>query len=146
VLANYVQQLSDEFSGFKDGIGTYSRGVTTLAENYAGFETGLKQYLDGSQSLYGGISSLRNGTNELYINVQDLPETLQKEIDSFIDEYKGSNFELTSFVSDKNTTIERVQFIMVSDAIEIPEAAVEPIDETATEQSICDRLLALFRW
>jgi X-X-X-Leu-X-X-Gly heptad repeat protein len=144
-LASYMKQLSKEFTTFKDGVVTYTEGVGTLAKSYSDFDDGLKQYLNGTNELYGGLSSLRSGTDELYINVKDLPQTMQDEIDSFLEDYKSSDFEPKSFVSDKNTDVQHVQFVMVSDAIKIPEPPAASADSAPAEQNIWDRLLALFK-
>ncbi len=144
-LASAMEQLSSQFTTFKDGIGTYADGVSTLSKNYGTFDSGLKQYINGADSIYNGVSTLNNGTDELYINTKDLPQTMQDEIDSFMKDYKASDFELKSFMSDKNTNVEHVQFVLVSDAIEIPEEETQVVEAEPAEQNIWDRFLALFK-
>lgn len=143
-LAKYMDQLSQEYSTFDTGMNDYSKGMTLLSKNYESLDSGLKLYINGADSIQSGISSLHDGAVELYVNVEDLPQVMQDEIDSYLASYQASDFELKSFMSDKNIAIDRVQFIMVSDAIEIPKAKEAPVVEEDAGQSFWDRLAALF--
>ena len=63
-------------------------------------------------------------------------------MDGVIDELSGSGFEPVSFVSDQNTNVELVQFVMKTEGIRIPEEADIPVEEEP--MSFWQRLLALF--
>lgn len=144
LLISYLQQLSQQYADFNDGLTSFATGAQTLASQYATFDEGLNQYLDGATSLYGGATQLHDGSVELYMNTQDLPDTVQKQIDSFLKDYQGSNFKPTSFVSAKNTNITRVQFVMLTDAIEKPAPPEQAASTAPVEQSFWERLKALF--
>ena len=144
LLIDYLQQLSGGYSAFHEGLVSYTDGVSKLAQNYGSFDDGLNQFFNGTGSLYDGIAALHSGTTELYVNVEDLPKTMQEEIDSFLKDYQGSDFPLKSFISSENKSIARVQFIMLSDPIEIPDSGEKSSNTEPVQKSFWDRLSALF--
>lgn len=59
-----------------------------------------------------------------------------------IQSVSGENFEVVSFVSDKNTNVDTVQFVMVTKEIKKPEVVnVEPVKKKKT---FIERLKDLF--
>ena len=56
----------------------------------------------------------------------------------------GADYEICSFVSEKNTQVDAVQFVMTTPAIEEAEARRAPAQEAQT-LSLWQRLLALFQ-
>ena len=61
-----------------------------------------------------------------------------------IDGFTGADYEICSFVSEKNTQVDAVQFVMTTPAIEEAEARRAPAQEAQT-LSLWQRLLALFQ-
>jgi hypothetical protein len=94
--------------------------------------------------LYGGVSDLREGTGKLHANVEDLPATMQKEIDSFLSDYQKSDFTPTSFVSAKNEHVKLTQFVLLTDPIKTPAPEKEATPDTPPTQTFWDRVTALF--
>ncbi|MDR0347460.1 MAG: hypothetical protein LBH56_03705 [Coriobacteriales bacterium] len=142
-LIAYMGELSTNYTAFDGGLVSYMEGIDTLAANYKAFNSGLTQFASGVNDLYGGISDLREGTGMLYANVEDLPATMQKEIDSFLSDYQKDDFTPVSFVSADNKDVALVQFVLLTDAIKVP-AAEAPPSPAPAEQSFWDRLLSLF--
>ena len=145
LLAAYLEQLSVTYSTFNEGMISYSKGISTLASDYASFDNGLNQFLERSGSLYSGIASLYSGSNEIILNIGDLPQTMQDEISSFLDNYLGSDFVLESYVAAENVGVSRVQFIMLTDAIKAPVSEEKTTESSAPKKSFWDRLIDLFR-
>jgi X-X-X-Leu-X-X-Gly heptad repeat protein len=146
-LTAALQELSSGYSDFDAGLAAYANGVDTLARNYESFNSGLARLLSGVSELSVGAAGLYDGTSELYANVEDLPETVQREMDSFLEDYQKGDFTLVSFVSENNEQLSRVQFVLVSDPIEVEGASEETSDAVVSEDSqptFWDRLLALF--
>jgi X-X-X-Leu-X-X-Gly heptad repeat protein len=143
-LVGHMKQLSSNYASFNEGLGTYAGGVDTLATNYRTFNNGLAQFAGGVDQLYGGISDLHGGTGELYTNVEDLPETMQKEIDSFLRDYQQSDFTPRSFLSAENEHIERVQFILLTDAIKLPTPPADTAADEPADKDFWSRLISLF--
>ncbi|MDR1014330.1 MAG: hypothetical protein LBL86_05055 [Coriobacteriales bacterium] len=143
-LGTSLGTLSDNYTAFDKGLAGYLGGVDRIAAEYATFNSALGQVAGGIREFSGGVSTLRTGTSELYANVEDLPETMQKEIDGFLKDYQASAFEPVSFVSAANEKTTRVQFVLRTDPIEA-EAPEKPADDSApAPQGLWDRLLALF--
>ena len=69
---------------------------------------------------------------------------LNDKIDDLIDGFTGADYEICSFVSEKNTQVDAVQFVMTTPAIEEAEARRAPAQEAQT-LSLWQRLLALFQ-
>ena len=92
----------------------------------------------------GGSSELAEGTGELRGRTSDMDSQLNDKIDELIDGFTGADYEICSFVSEKNTQVDAVQFVMTTPAIEEAEARRAPAQEAQT-LSLWQRLLALFQ-
>jgi X-X-X-Leu-X-X-Gly heptad repeat protein len=143
-LAEGLGQLSASYHSFDTGLSSYTGGVDAIAANYAAFDYGLSKFVGGVKDLKAGTAELNSGTNELYINVEDLPKSIQEQVDEFLKDYQKSDFEPTSFVSEKNEKVSLVQFVLLTDAIEIEVPPATADSAAPTEQTFFDRLLALF--
>ncbi|MGN0701968.1 MAG: hypothetical protein ACI4KL_02185 [Lentihominibacter sp.] len=94
----YLDRLNSE-------MGTLMEGVEALAA--------------GSESLYSGTSALKKGTGTLKKNTAGIDEKIEDKIDSIKSEISGSD-EIHSFISDKNTNVKSVQFVLKTKPIELP--------------------------
>ena len=72
---------------------------------------------------------MKDGTEEFRSETADIDETIQQKIDDMISEKTGSDVALTSFVDVRNTDVERVQFVITTPAIHLPDEAAEPVAE-----------------
>jgi len=142
-LAGGLTQLSNNYGDFHSGLTKYMSGLNDLADGYKDFHSGVLAFSRGVSDLYDGVEELHDGTGKLTDETDDMPETMQSEIDNMLDEYTGSDFDPISFTSPMNDNIDLVQFVLKCDGIEKPEetkgAEVETSDET-----FLDRLIALF--
>lgn len=68
--------------------------------------------------LYNGTVELRDGTAEFKKETNGITDDAEKERDSFFDEMTGNDVETGSFVSEKNTNVNSVQFVMKTDGIQ----------------------------
>lgn len=117
------------------GMVALDAGTTELAQ-------GLDQLAGGTGDLSQGASSLQEGTATLARETQGIPDRIQQEIDAMMADYDKSDFQPASFTSSKNTNVTLVQFVMTTDAIEVPEP--EQTDEPEQEETLIDRFFALF--
>lgn len=128
-LADGVKELTDASDDLKDGSGQLADGTGTL--------------LDGTQDLVDGVGELKDGTDEFKDKSSDIDTQIDEEVDKVINNFSGSDFTPLSFVSDKNTNVNLVQFVMKTDGIKMPE---EVMPEDAEEPlTFWQRLLNLFR-
>ena len=60
-----------------------------------------------------------------------------------LDSMSGEEYEVTSFVSEKNTEVDSVQFVIKTEAVKIPEA-IKADTEPEQELTFWQKLLSLF--
>lgn len=157
--------LADGLGSLKNGFGEYYGGVTALAGNSAGLNQGLKDYLNGVNELLsgldqwaegygefkngladaeGGSSELSDGTADLHRGTQTMDENMLELMDELLEDYEQLDGPQQSFASEQNGEVAHVQFVIMTEAIEIPKPAPEPVPEPE-ELSFWDRVVNLFR-
>lgn len=155
-LANAISQLTAQYKTFDTGVNDYTKGVSALLEGYSKIvngstelKNGTKTLKDGANSLNSGASSLyegttklSDGTGELNDKTSNLDGEINDEVDSMVNELTGNLEEVVSFVSEKNTNVESVQFVIKTPAIE--KEKVESVEEKTGNLSIWQRFINLF--
>ncbi len=162
-LASVKAQL-DGVTQFVAGLTGYLDGVSQLGEGASSLATGAAQLSDslaalpasadtltasgaelqtGADGLRDGLTSYQEGTGELASQTAGMADTLGAQIDEALGGITGNGDAVTSFVSDKNTGVTAVQFVLKTAAIELPEAAAAPEPEAETP-SFWQKLTALF--
>ncbi|MGN0302537.1 MAG: hypothetical protein ACI4BI_06685 [Anaerotardibacter sp.] len=134
-IAQSLAALTSNNSTLSASLDSYQQGVSSLTK-------GLQELSGSAKTFQSGTEGLAEGTEELFVATQGIPDKVQREIDSALAAFDTSSFEPHSFVSDKNTDVSLVQFVMTTEGISLPEEKVEEVEEP--EPSIFDRLLALF--
>ena len=164
-LAGGINQLVDSYEELDSGIGNYTDGVAQIAAGYSqvldgvsSFAKGSKELVSGSDDLYGGTVELYDGvvslcdgaqemsegTGEFRTETSNMNEQMDEEIDNLLESIGGNMDDPVSFVSEKNTNVDSVQFVIQTDAIE--EEDVPEVQETAEEEhSLWQKFLNLFR-
>lgn len=128
-LLNGIVEIYNATGTLKDGTGTLDDGVAEL--------------LVGISELYDGTGTLKDGTSQFREETEGMDTEISDKIDEMLESITGSGYETTSFVSDKNTNVEAVQFVIQTEAVEIPEIS----EEEATEEepmTFVEKLLHLF--
>lgn len=162
-LASVKAQL-DQAVLFASGVKAYTDGVKSLAD-------GAGQVADGANGLASGATSLSNGADELYNSAVKLSsavldlrtglleyksgthrlaeetdgmdEQIDEQISDLMDSISGDGSPIVSYVSDRNSNVSSVQFLLKTDAIQI--VSTENTVPTSVENlTFWDRLLALF--
>ena len=164
-LKTAINQLTENYTTLNTGIKTYTDGVASITSAYTQITDGTGTLLKGSKTLVTGSNTLKQGTSDLYEGIQTLSDgtatlkdgtqefyektdgmdtKIEDTIDDMINNLTGADTETTSFVSDKNGTIDSVQFVIKTAAIEKPEEA-QTVETTTTETSLLDKFLNLFK-
>ncbi|MGN0963222.1 MAG: hypothetical protein ACI4PP_06560, partial [Clostridia bacterium] len=141
-LSEAISLLSTRYDALDTGIQTYTEGVAALV---AGFDqsaeavtlltTGSRElalYLsalcgstdtlnEGALALAGGSEELNAGTAAFRAATTGMDTKVQTEIDNMISALTGGNGKTKSFVSDKNTNVTAVQFVISTDAVKTAE-------------------------
>lgn len=139
-----LSQIASEYEVFHNGLVQYTDGVGKLNTSYKDLNSGTKELASGAAELSGGVNDLHDGTKELQKETSDLPDQLKSEIDHFMDEFDYSDFEPTSFVSDKNEKVGVTQFVLQTESIELDEEE-EFVEEEEEEINLWNRFLNLFK-
>lgn len=142
-MKNGTSELLAGITELKDGTTTLYNGAVEIRDGVAELLDGAITLYDGTVELYDGTVTLKDGTLEFKEETDGLENELKDKINDAIRDILGSDFEVISFVSDKNKNVESVQFVIQSEAITIPEA---PIVAAPTEEKLTfwQKLLRLF--
>lgn len=153
-LTSGINQLVSSYKEFDTGLNSYTNGVATVVSGYnqmingiSSLASGSKELLtgtdklsSGSSELYDGIISLCDGAKELNAGTSELnSETakmdteIQDKIDEILSSIQGEETETKSFVSEKNTNVDNVQFVIKTAAIEKEEIKVEEKEQTESK-------------
>lgn len=142
-LKNGINKLTDNYATLDSGIKEYTSAVNKITNGYSKVYEGALDLVSGTHSLYKGTTELTDGTGEFKGETSDLDSKVDDEVDSMIDNFAGGEFEVESFVSDKNTDVDSVQFVIKTEAIKKEEVKVE--EEKTEELNFWQKLLNLFR-
>lgn len=163
VLAGYsqvaagVSELAGGSSSLKEGADTLYSGTSqllsgitefykstgTLKDGTGELEDGTVELLEGIAELYDGSSELKDGTTELRDETDGMDTELSDKIDEILDSITGDSDKTASFVSDKNTNVDSVQFIIQTEGIEVQEAVLNT-EEEEEELTFWQKVLRLF--
>lgn len=140
-LKDGTQDLLDGITTLQDGTLTLCDGTITLRDGTVTLLDGAIELHDGSVKLHNGTMDLVNGTLELRDKTTDasLKEKLQKAID---DELGSNDFTPISFVSDRNTEVDFVQFVVKTPEISLPDG--DYVEQVPKKLTVWQKFLSLF--
>lgn len=159
-----VTQLTQMYGQLDGGIGEYTDGVAQIVAAYSQIADGTYSLVSGSKSLAAGSDTLKQGTKDMYSGIVTLDDgakqlndgtkefyeqtdgmdtKIEDTVNEMLDSISGGDSEIVSFVSDKNTEVKAVQFVIKTAAIEKQEIAVDTVD-TAKKLNFWQKLLKLF--
>ena len=142
-LADGTRDLADGVSGLADGAKELTDAADDLKDGTSQLADGTRDFLTGTQDLADGVKELKEGTDEFKDKTSDIDTQIDDEIDKVVNDFAGSDFTPLSFVSDKNTKIGLVQFVMKTEGIKLPEKEkAETVEEPLT---FWQRLVKLFK-
>ena len=137
-LCDYTDAVTEA----KDGSDELSENMQRLDENTGLLNDAVIEFRDKISELLDGVSELKDGTKKFLKEISKLKGEVHDIVSDMIDELKGKGM-LRSFVSEKNTEIESVQFVIKTDAISVNDAPQE--EETVQETlTFWQKLLRLF--
>ncbi|MGN0575743.1 MAG: hypothetical protein ACI4J2_06895 [Ruminococcus sp.] len=138
-----VNKIAAGYSQLTGGVSDLAEGSKALADASSTLDSGVAELYDGISGLCDGAGELSNGTGELKDRTSGMNDEIEKKIDDMISSVKGSDSETVSFVSDENTSVKAVQFVIKTAPVEIPEAE-EKVEKEAEKTSLWQKLLDLF--
>lgn len=150
-------QFTQGIKGYTGGVAQLSKGASDLAGGTAEFKSSSSVIAASANELYNagaelnaGIKKLRDGliaykegTKKLRNGTSDMGSEINDKIDEMIGSISGNGDKVVSFVSDKNTNVSAVQFVLKTDSIKLPEASKAAAPKPV-ELSFWQKLLKLF--
>lgn len=143
-LTSGANDLYTGTTELKTGTAELRSGTSELKNGIAELKTGTSDLKDGTDELLNGTSELLDGTRQFREETSGMDTQISDKITEKVDEMTGKDVETVSFVSEKNTNIQSVLFVLKTEAIDIPEEVEEVVEEEA-KASVWDKFLNLFR-
>lgn len=149
-LKDALTQLITSYELLNSGLRSYTEGVAELGRNSTAVKEGHSALVKGAESLYLGLSGFSEGTGKLAGGITQLREgtsSIDSEVEAAVaelmDSFTGGEFEPISFISPKNSNVEAIQFIILTDGIdELDQETAVKVEEK--KLSFWERFLALF--
>jgi len=145
-----IIQYTDGVYQLSTGAKELSGGTSDLYEGLVKINTSAQQLFDAAvelnnaiKELKNGLSDYKNGTKALREGTADMDHEAIDQINEILSELTGGDIAIKSFVSEKNTTVTAVQFVLKTSAIEAEKAESSESVQTVTE-TFWDRILNLF--
>ncbi len=142
LFCNKLGEYTGSVSKASEGAKSLKTNMDTLYSNTGTLKNSVSELNDAVGKLYDGTKDLSSGTSEFKDKTSNMDNEISDQIDSMISSISGDG-EVVSFVSDKNTKVESVQFVIKTEAIE---KAEDVVDETVEESTMTfiEKLLNLF--
>lgn len=157
-LSTSYNSINDGINGAKEGAGTLnnamgqleegasslSSGTGTLSSATGEFKKGANALSSGIKSIDAGAGAIKSGTGQLSDKTGNMSGEVDKEINEMLEKYSNKDFKAVSFVSNKNTNIGAVQFVIRTDNIAKKEEVKENKEEIK-EEGFLDKIKAIFK-
>lgn len=151
---NLTQGIDDAHTGslaFIEGISQLYNGTVALQSGaqdlFIGADDlseGISEAEAGSTDLSNGANELAEGTSELQNETAGLPDKTKDKIDDAIEEFSNSDYEVQSYMDDRNDHVDNVQFVIQYRAQE-EDTEDQTTDNSSEEHvSLWQKLLNLF--
>ena len=157
-IADLKKQL-DDYQRFYDGLLQYTDavgtaldgskelkdGTATLYDNTGTLTSSVGQLHGAVGQLHDGTGQLQSGTSEFAGRTEGLDTQVSDMITSMTASITGSDVETKSFTDERNTNVKAVQFVLQTEAIEIPEEVVTVTEDPKT-MTFFEKMLKLFKF
>lgn len=142
-----VNQLGSVLTGMLQNLAVLTGAVNTLAQQYGTLDDGVNAYAGGVGQLTAGVRQLASGAAQLTAGTGELRAStgsldLGDQLNGLLSSLSGEG-QTSSFLSEENTDVAGVQFVMQTAAIQRPAAPVEPEPEPV-RLTFWQKLLRLF--
>lgn len=152
-----IVQFTDGLKDYTDGVTELSLGATGLTGGISKLNSSISEIPKSANDLYNGgvelnsaigklktgLAEYKQGTNQLKNSTSNIDSEISNAVDGIMNSILGSGNEVISFVSDKNTNVSSIQFVMKTEEIKAPE--VDVIHKEPEKLSFWEKLLNLFK-
>lgn len=137
-----AKQVS-ELKGQLDSYGAFYQGLVSYTDAVSSAASGAAQIKLNMDKLYAGTTQLANGTSEFADKTSGIDTQISDEVNDMVSSISRSDAKVVSFVSEKNTDVTSVQFVIKTAAIE--KAAAKAVEAPAAAPlTFWQKLLRLF--
>lgn len=151
VAEQYEKQISNSMKELKNGLSALEAGTATLRKAYTKMDTGISTLTSNIQTIsksYGeinnGIQKVTTGTTTLNNETKDMDGKIEEKMEEMKAKFKNEDFKPVSYVSEQNTKVEAVQFIIKVKGIQKEEIKEEEKQEESHEK-IFSKFIKLFQ-
>ncbi len=137
-----AKQVSD-LKGQLDNFGVFYSGLVSYTEAVSSAASGASEIKVNTDKLYDGTTELAKGTKEFVNKTSGIDTEISDEVNDMVSSISKSDAQVVSFVSDKNTNVTSVQFVIKTSAIEKVTSNSSETEETVNLTFI-QKLLRLF--
>ena len=142
-LAEGSSAMYDGTTELLSGIAEFYDATGSLKDGTGKLDEGVEELLVGIAALNDGTGALKDGTGELRDKTSGMDTQITDRIDEMLESITGDGDKIVSFVSEKNTNVDSVQFVIQTEAIE--EKQEEEVKSTERESlTIWEKVLHLF--
>jgi len=152
-----IVQFTQGLKGYTDGVAQLGKGASDLAEGTSEFKSSSSIIASSANELYNaavelnsgikklqeGLASYKVGTGQLRSGTSGMDSEINNKIDELLGGISGNSDQVISFVSEKNTNVSAVQFVLKTDSITIPEPIKVAVEEPI-QLNFWEKLLKLF--
>lgn len=151
-LAKSMEQAESGSQAFADHYAEFDKNIQDLSAQMANLDlSAVGQLTEGAEALEKGAAQLERGgetlagaTGKLRGKTAGMGKEAEQTIHDMLSELTGGSGQVRSFVSDKNTRVKGVQFVIKNKPIEVPEPE-PPAESQEAELSLWQKFLALFQ-
>lgn len=137
-----LKKKLDNYGAFYSGLVDYTNGVSFAANGAGQVTSGLNELYSNTEILSAAVEelhiaagtleestgSLKDGTDEFADKTSDMGAEVSDGIEAIVSSLTGNDVRIKSFVSDKNTNIKSVQFVIQTEDIETDDSVEEAIE------------------
>jgi len=139
-----VAQLDLGAKDLSDGTTKLKSSVSMIATSANDLFQGASQINSSIAKLRDGLATYKEGTGKLTNGTSDMDAEIDTKIDELLNSISGNGANTVSFVSEKNTNITAVQFVLKTEAIAVPTTQTKSTT-TPKQQGFWQKLMKLFQ-
>lgn len=144
-LKTGTDTLNSKTYALLSGIEELYNAAGALTDGSGRLDAGVAELLAGIAELYHGSADMKEGTAEMRAETDGMEDEISNKIDEMLQLVTGDGSDTVSFVSEKNTHVDSVQFVIQTEAVKAAEAPA-PVEEPEEPLSFWQKILRLFGW
>lgn len=142
-LKSGINELAQNYDALDSGIGEYTEAVNSITTGYSKICQGAVTLVKGTSELYEGTQSMSEGIGTFKNETSGLQDEIDDKIDTMIESFTGGDYEVKSFVSEKNANVSSVQFVIQTGAVKAEETE-EKVNQEENKKGFMDKVKDLF--